>query len=149
MPKLDLDAVESINRTGYPSPYSEAMVKRHYRRLGPAAGLTDFGASHVTLDPGGISSQRHWHEGEDEFLVMLEGEAVLVEDDGETRLVAGDCAAFPKGVANGHHLINRSDRECVFVVVGRTSTTDCHYPDIDLHLDASSGAFTHKDGRPY
>ena len=68
MPKLDLDAIESINRTGYPSPYSEPMVKRHYRRLGPAAGLIDFGASHVTLDPGGISSQRHWHEGEDEFL---------------------------------------------------------------------------------
>lgn len=149
MPKLDLDAIESINRTGYPPPYSEPMAKRHYRRLAPAAGLSDFGASHVTLDPGGISSQRHWHEGEDEFLVMLEGEAVLVEDDGETRLVAGDCAAFPKGVANGHHLINRSERECVFVVVGRTATTDCHYPDIDLHLDASSGAFTHKDGRSY
>jgi len=149
MPKLDLEAIESINRTGYPPPYSEPMAKRHYRRLAPAAGLTDFGASHVTLDPGGISSQRHWHEGEDEFLVMLEGEAVLVEDDGETRLVAGDCAAFPKGVANGHHLVNRGDRECIFVVVGRAAATDCHYPDIDLHLDASTGAYTHKDGRAY
>jgi uncharacterized cupin superfamily protein len=149
MPKLDLDTIERINRTGYPSPYSEPMAKRHYRRLGPAAGLSDFGASHVTLDPGGISSQRHWHEGEDEFLVMIEGEAILVEDEGETRLVAGDCAAFPKGVANGHHLVNRSDRACVFVVVGRPATTDCHYPDIDLHLDASSGTFTHKDGRAY
>ena len=149
MPKLDLEAIESINRTGYPPPYSEPMAKRHYRRLAPAAGLCDFGASHVTLDPGGISSQRHWHEGEDEFLVMLEGEAVLVEDDGETRLVAGDCAVFPKGVANGHHLVNRSDRECVFVVVGRAAASDCHYPDIDLHLDASTGAYTHKDGRAY
>ena len=145
MPKLDLDSVEAINRTGYPAPYAEAMAKRHYRRLAPAAGLTDFGVSHVTLEPNGISSQRHWHEGEDEFLVMLEGEAILIENDGETSLGPGDCAAFPKGVANGHQLVNRSDRPCSFIVVGRTSTTDCHYPDIDLHLDAASGTFTHKD----
>ena len=86
----------------------------------PAGGLIeDFGVSHVVLEPGGISSQRHWHEGEDEFVVMLEGEAVLIEDEGETLLRAGDCAAFPKGVANGHHLVNRSDAPCVFVAVGK------------------------------
>ncbi len=145
MPKLNLDSVESISRTGYPPPYAEAMAKRHYRRLAPAAGLTDFGISHVTLEPNGISSQRHWHEGEDEFLVMLEGEAILIENEGETSLGPGDCAAFPKGVANGHQLVNRSDRPCSFIVVGRTATTDCHYPDIDLHLDAASGTFTRKD----
>ncbi len=149
MPKLNLETIERINRTGYPSPYAEPMAKRHYRRLGPAAGLTDFGASHVTLEPGGISSQRHWHEGEDEFLVMIAGEAVLIEDEGETILKPGDCAAFPKSVANGHHLVNRSNEDCVFVVVGRTATSDCHYPDIDLHLDSSTGAFTRKDGRSY
>jgi uncharacterized cupin superfamily protein len=149
MPKLDLDAIESTNRTGYPPPFAEAMAKRHYRRIAPAAGLEDFGVSHVTLEPGGISSQRHWHEGEDELVVMLEGEAVLVEDDGETAMRPGDLAAFPKGVANGHHLVNRSDRPCVFVAVGRVAVTDCHYPDIDMHLDAGTGAFTHKDGTPY
>ena len=84
----------------------------------PRTGLTDFGVSHVTLKPGAWSSQRHWHDGEDEFLVMLEGEAVLVEDDGRTILRPGDCAAWPKGSTNGHHLINESDRDCVFVVVG-------------------------------
>lgn len=149
MPKLDLAAIEQINRTGYPPPYSEPMAKRHYRRLAPAAGLLDFGVSHVVLEPGGISSQRHWHEGEDEFLVMLDGEAVLVEEDGETVMRGGDCAAFPKGVANGHHLVNRSDAPCIFIVVGRPATTDGHYPDIDLHLDAATGAFTHKDGTAY
>ena len=149
MPKLELDKVESTNRTGYPSPYAETMAKRHYRRLAPAAGLTDFGVSHVTLEPGGISSQRHWHEGEDEFLVFLEGEAILIENEGETRLAPGHCAAFPKGVPNGHHLVNRSDRPCSFIVVGATSASDCHYPDIDLHLNASSGAFTRKDGSAY
>lgn len=149
MPKLDLDAIVSTNRTGYPSPFAEAMAKRHCRRLAPAAGIEDFGASHVTLDPGGISSRRHWHEGEDELVVMLEGEAVLIEDEGETVLQAGDVAAFPKGVANGHHLVNRSKAPCVFVAIGRVAATDCHYPDIDLHLDAKSGAFTHKDGSPY
>jgi uncharacterized cupin superfamily protein len=139
MPKLDLDAIEQTNRTGYPSPYAEPMAKRHFRRLAPAAGLEDFGASHVVLEPGGISSQRHWHEGEDELVVMLTGEAVLIEDEGETVLRPGDIAAFPKGVANGHHLVNRSDAPCIFVAIGRQSDTDCHYPDIDLHLDAKRG----------
>lgn len=145
MPKLDLDAIEQINRTGYPSPYAEPMAKRLYRRLAPAAGLEDFGASHVVLAPGGISSQRHWHEGEDELVVMLAGEAVLIEDEGETVLRPGDIAAFPKGVANGHHLVNRTDAPCVFVAIGRPSDTDCHYPDIDLHLDAKRG-FIRKSG---
>jgi len=149
MPKLELDAIEQINRTGYPPPWSEPMAKRLYRRLAPAAGIEDFGASHVVLEPGGISSQRHWHEGEDELVVMIEGEAMLVEEGSETVMRPGDIAAFPKGVANGHHLVNRSARPCVFVAIGKPSATDCHYPDIDMHLDAASGAFTHKDGSAY
>jgi len=146
MPKLDLDSIESINRTGYPPPYDAPMARRHFRRLAPAAGLEDFGVSHVRLEPGGISSQRHWHEGEDEFVVMLSGEAVLIEDEGETLMRAGDCAAFPKGVSNGHHLVNRSAEPCIFIAVGKPSQTDCHYPDVDMHLDAASGAFLRKGG---
>ena len=149
MPKLDLEAIEQINRTGYPPPYAEAMAKRHYRRLAPAGGLDDFGVSHVVLEPGGISSQRHWHEGEDELVVMLDGEAVLIEEGSETVMRAGDCAAFPKGIANGHHLVNRSSRPCTFIAVGKMATSDCHYPDIDLRLDSASNAYVHKDGRHY
>jgi uncharacterized cupin superfamily protein len=149
MPKIDLDAIEQTSRTGYPKPYAAQMTGRHYRRLAPAVGLTDFGVSHVVLEPGGISSQRHWHEGEDEFIVMLEGEAVLIEDEGETAMRAGDCAAFVKGVPNGHQLVNRSARPCIFIAVGKPSDTDCHYPDVDMHLDAKSGRFTRKDGTAY
>ncbi|HEY0413467.1 MAG TPA: cupin domain-containing protein [Allosphingosinicella sp.] len=149
MPKLDLDSIEATNRTGYPPPFAEPMAKRRYRRLAPAGGLEDFGVSRVTLEPGGLSSQRHWHEGEDEFVVVLEGEALLVEDEGETLLRAGDCAAFPKGVANGHHLINRGAAPCVFVAVGRPVKSDCHYPDIDLHYEARTERYTRKDGTPY
>jgi uncharacterized cupin superfamily protein len=149
MPRLDLDSFPQINVTGYPSPWREEMARRHYRRLGPASGLSDFGVSHVTLEPGGVSSQRHWHEGEDEFVVMLEGEAMLVEDEGETRMGPGDCASFPKGVANGHRLVNRSGSPCVFIAIGRMAPSDCHYPDIDLHLDGATSRFTRKDGTPY
>lgn len=149
MPRIDLHSIEATNRTGYPDPFAKPMTKRHYRRLAPAAGLTDFGVSHVRLEPGGISSQRHWHEGEDEFLVVLEGEAVLIEEGEETILRAGDCAAFLKGIANGHHLVNRSAWDCIFVVVGKPAQSDCHYPDIDLRLDSTSGKYRHKDGRPY
>ena len=149
MPKLDLDAIEQTNRTGYPEPFAAAMAGRHYRRLAPAAGLSDFGVSHVTLKPGGISSQRHWHVGEDEFVVLISGEAVLIEDEGETLMRAGDCAAFPKNVPNGHHLVNRSAEDCVFVAVGKPASSDCHYPDIDLLLDGATSRFVHKDRTPY
>ena len=149
MPKLALESIEQTNRTGYPPPFNAPMDKRHYRRLAPAAGLGDFGVSHVVLEPGGISSQRHWHEGEDEFVVMVDGEAVLVENEGETIMRAGDCAAFRKGFANGHHLVNRSDHPCTFIAIGKPAASDCHYPDIDLHLDGPTQRYTRKDGSSY
>lgn len=149
MPKVDLAAIEATNRTGYPAPYAEALAGRFYRRIGDHAGLTDFGVSHVTLKPGATSSQRHWHEGEDEMVVMIAGEAVLVEDEGRTIMGPGDLAVFPKGVANGHHLLNESGSDCVFVAVGRKAASDCHYPDVDMHLDSASGSFRRKDGTAY
>lgn len=149
MPKIALEQIEQTDRTGYAPPFDRPVSGRRYRRLAPAVGLADFGASEVTLKPGAWSSQRHWHEAEDELVVMIEGEAVLVEDAGETVLRTGDIAAFPKGVPNGHHLINRSDKECRFVAVGKPAASDCHYPDIDMHLDGMSQRFTRKDGTPY
>lgn len=149
MPKIDLEAIPQSNRTTYPEPFSEPMGKRHARRLAPVFGLEDFGVSHVLLEPGGISSQRHWHEEEDEFVVILSGEAVLVEEEGETVMRAGDCAAFPKGVANGHHLVNRSDKECTFLAFGRVPVGMSYYPDIDLCWDGSNKRYTHRDGTPY
>jgi uncharacterized cupin superfamily protein len=148
MPKVDLSQIEQSNRTGYPEPYAQDVAGRFYRRLAPAHGLTDFGVSEVTLQPGAWSSQRHWHDGEDEFMVMIEGEAVLVEDDGRMLMRPGDLAAWPKGVCNGHHLINESDRPCRFVVFGGGVNTGGGYSDIDL-LFTADGIYTHKDGSPY
>jgi uncharacterized cupin superfamily protein len=148
MPKIELDAIEQTNTTGYPPPFNRDVAGRWYRRLAPATGLTDFGVSEVTLEPGAWSSQRHWHEGEDEFLVMVEGEAVLVEDDGRTVLRPGDLAAWPKGVANGHHLINESDVPCRFVVMSGGKNEGGSYSDIDMMWDVNDG-YIHKDGTPY
>lgn len=148
MPKLDLDAIPQTNATGYPPVHADKVQGRWYRRLAPASGITDFGYSHVTLKPGAWSSQRHWHEGEDEFVVMLAGEAVLVEDEGEQVMRPGDIAAFPKGRPNGHVLVNRSDQDCVFVAVGRPSATDCHYPDIDMQC-FDGVRFRRKDGSEF
>ncbi len=148
MPKLPLDTIPPTNATGYPPEYASAVAGRWYRRLAPHSGLTDFGVSHVTLKPGAWSSQRHWHADEDEFVVMLTGEAVLVEDAGETIMRPGDCAAFAKGVGNGHVLQNRSTEDCVFIAVGRPSNSDCHYPDIDMRLTPGRG-FHRKDGRDF
>ena len=149
MPKIDLSAIAPSNRTGYPDPYDRAVAGRWWRRLAPAGELTEMGASHVVLEPGAWSSQRHWHSGVDELLVMLSGEAVLVEDGGETVLRAGDVAAWPRGKANGHCLHNRSDSECSFVAIsaGDSANDAGDYPDIDMRF--GPGGFTHKDGTPY
>ena len=150
MPKIDVAGIEPTNRSGYPSPYDEDVAGRWYRRIGQAAGLEEIGISHVVLEPGAWSSQRHWHEGLDEFVVMLDGEAVLVEEGCETALRAGDCAAFPKDAVNGHHLVNRSDRSCAFLAIdNRRGEGDCHYPDADLRWDADGQRYTRKDGTPY
>jgi uncharacterized cupin superfamily protein len=112
------------------------------------------GASHVVLKPGAWSSQRHWHAEEDELVVVLSGEAVLVEDahDGngaETVLRAGDLAAWPKGIRNGHHLQNRGAVDCVMIAVsaGDSERDWGEYPDIDLAFEGRT--YLHKDGRPY
>jgi uncharacterized cupin superfamily protein len=148
MPKIDLGAIEPTNRTGYPPPFDQPVAGRWYRRLAPATGLTDFGVSHVTLEPGAWSSQRHWHDGEDEFLVMIEGEAVLVEDDGRTVLGPGDLAAWPKDNTNGHHLINESDQPCRFLAFSGGTNTGGGYSDIDM-MWTPDDRYVHKDGSPY
>lgn len=149
MPKLDLDAIPQTNLTGYPPPYDREVEGRWYRRLAPAAGLTSMGASHVVLKPGAWSSQRHWHAGQDELVVMLAGEAVLVEDEGETVIRPGDVLAWPAGARNGHHLQNRSGADCAFVAIsaGSRDADSGEYPDIDMVFDADG--YARKDGTRY
>jgi len=149
MPKIDLAAIPQSNRTGYPPPYDTPVQGRWVRRLAGPGGLTVMGAAHVTLAPGAWSSQRHWHAEEDELLVVLSGEAVLVEDEGETVLRAGDVAAWPKGVRNAHHLQNRSAADCTLLAVsaGDAARDWGEYPDIDLKF--SGDLYLHKDGTPY
>ena len=148
MPKLDIEAIAQSNETGYPEPFSAEVEGRWWRRLAPLAGLKHMGASHVVLKPGGWSSHRHWHHGEDEIVIILSGEAVLTEDDGETTLRAGDVAAWAAGVPDGHHLINRSDHDCVFIAIGAGDrTAGGVYADIDMTF-GDEGYFR-KDGTPY
>lgn len=148
MPKIDIEAIAQSNATGYPAPFDAEVEGRWWRRLAPAGGLTLMGASHVVLEPGAWSSQRHWHDGEDELVIMLSGEAVLIEDDGETMMRAGDVAAWAAGVTNGHHLINRTDSDCVFIAIGAGDRDGGGaYSDIDMRFEA--GNYFHKDGTPY
>jgi uncharacterized cupin superfamily protein len=148
MPKLDLGSIPQTNATGYPAEHAGPVAGRWYRRLAPAGGLSQFGASHVVLKPGAWSSQRHWHDGEDEFLVMLSGAAVLVEDAGRTVLGPGDVCAWPKGVADGHHLRNESDADCCFVVVSGGTRTGGGYSDIDM-LFTADNRYVRRDGTEY
>ncbi|WP_372839799.1 cupin domain-containing protein [Phaeovulum sp.] len=149
-----IDPKKAPLKTGsiYPEPYGAMMAGRSSLRLGDAGGLTQFGANLIILQPGALSSLRHWHQAEDEFVMVTEGECVLVQDAGETVMRAGDCAAFPAGVADGHHFINRSDAEARFLVVGSRAPNEvATYSDIDMKMVNEGGKvrFTHKDGTPW
>ena len=126
MPKIDPAAAPFREGTDYPAPYDEPIRARRRWRLGEVAGLTAFGVNRLELDPGVWSSQRHTHSLEDEFVIVLQGEVVLVEDDGETVLRAGDCAAFKAGAGVAHHLINRSDRTAEERLGRVASAADSH-----------------------
>ncbi len=152
MPKIDIADIPLDTATNYPPPFNKAVEGRARKRLARAAGLTQFGVNVCTLKPGAASSQRHWHENEDELVYVLEGEVVLCEDGGETVLRAGDAAAWKAGVANGHCLVNRSARDAVLMEVGsRAPTERAHYSDIDMKVvrDDSGFHYTHKNGEPY
>lgn len=154
MPKLDLSAIPQTNTTGYPAQYADVVQGRWYRRLAPTAGLSDFGASHVVLQPGAWSSQRHWHSHEDELVYVVEGELVMVTDAGEETLRAGDSAGWPAGARDGHHLQNRTAAVARFLVVGGRDDRDHgEYPDLDLKFlpgrYSGGGGYTHNDGTRY
>lgn len=150
MKKIDTDAAESRSGSSYPSPFDEPCQKRFRRKLGDAAGLTQFGVNRLTLAPGVWSSQRHYHSREDEFVLVLEGEVVLITETGEETLRAGDCAGFPAGVPDGHHFINRSSHDAVLLEIGTRNEGDgVVYPDIDLLVPEGVEGYAHRDGRPY
>jgi uncharacterized cupin superfamily protein len=152
MPKIDVAAVAEENSCSYPAPFHEIAKGRFRKRLGNAGGLAQFGVNLCRLEPGSASSQRHWHEIEEEFVFVVDGEVVLIEDEGETVLRAGDAAAFKAGVANGHHLLNRSTRDALVLEMGtRDPTERCYYSDLDMQLVTEDGVdrFLHMDGTPY
>ena len=151
MPKIDIDALPVRSGSAYPAPFHEPCMGRTRRALGDAVGLSQFGVNLQRLAPGAWTSQRHWHTTEDEFVWVVEGEVVLVTDEGEEVLRPGDCAGFKAGVANGHHIQNRSAVEAVLLEIGtRDPETDgCDYPDIDMVARPQEEIYRHRDGTPY
>lgn len=152
MPKIDIAALPLATGTNYPPPFDALVAGRERKRLGNAIGLTQFGVNLTRLKPGAASALRHWHHNEDEFVYMLEGEVVLVENEGETVLRPGDAAGFKAGVENGHHLINRSDRDAVYLEIGtRAASEKAEYPDIDcvFERDGQKSIFRRRSGEAY
>jgi uncharacterized cupin superfamily protein len=152
MPVIDKSKCPVKTGSIYPEPYASQMAGRSSLRLGDAGGLTQFGANEVILQPGAKSSLRHWHHREDEFVMVTQGECVLVQDEGDYVMRPGDCAAFPAGNSNGHHFINKSATEARFLVIGsRMNPERATYSDVDLEVEMKDGkaTFTHKDGTPY
>lgn len=148
MKKIDLSTAPARLGTTYPPPHDAPCLNRKRLRLGLAAGLSQFGVNMLRLPKGQWSSQRHWHDRNDEFVMVLEGEVVLVTDAGEEVLRAGDCAGFKAGDPDGHHFQNRAEQDAVLLEVGSSFADDiAEYSDIDMR--AMPDGYVHKDGSPY
>jgi uncharacterized cupin superfamily protein len=150
MKKISISSVPARRGSGYPPPFDEPCAQRSRQPLARSHGITRFGVNLTEIPPGAWTSQRHWHSHEDEFVWILEGELVLISEDGEEILRAGDCAAFKAGNPDGHQLVNRSRLPAKLLEIGNSDTEDrCVYPDIDLLIESSGPGFTHRDGTPY
>jgi uncharacterized cupin superfamily protein len=151
-PAIDALTIEEVSRTGYPEPYRATVAGRSWRRLGDAFGLTHFGVNLVRLTPGAASSQRHWHSKEDELVYVLAGTPTLITDAGEQALKPGMVVGFKAGATDGHHLVNRTAEDILFLCVGdRVEDDACDYPDIDMRTAVIDGehCYVHRDGTPY
>lgn len=134
-----------------PAVFSERLERREKRALGDVFGLRAFGVNLTRLDPGGETSLLHRHHAQDEFIFVLEGHPVLVTDAGEVTLGPGMCAGFAAGGV-AHHLVNRTERDVVYLEIGdRASGDTIDYPEDDLRYTSGpeGGRFTHRDGTPY
>ncbi len=138
--------------TDYPPPHDALCSHVERRVLGDRFGLSQFGVNMVRLPAGQASAQRHWHHREDEFVMVLRGKLTLVTDAGEQEIGPGMVAGFPAAVADGHHLVNKTAEDAVYLEIGtRAELEECVYPDIDLHYeqDEDGWRYLHKDGTPY
>src|SRR5215471_20237870 len=147
--RIDVTSLAALIGTLYPPPFDEPCRARSRKKLGDAAGLTQFGVNLLRLPPGAWSSQRHWHTGEDEFIYIVSGEVTLVSNAGEETLRAGDAAGFKANDGDGHHLQNRSGQDAVLLEIGtRNAESMGYYSDIDMMVTPQTG-YTHRDGTPY
>lgn len=149
---VDPKNVPESTGSNYPQQFKYAVAGRVKKRLGDAARLQNFGVNLVRLAPGSCSTLRHWHTCQDEFIYVLEGEVTLITNSGEQVLKSGMAAGFPAGDADGHHLINHTDSDVVYLEIGdRTSGDSANYPDDNLIAKASEKGwiFTHKNGELY
>nr|WP_321985841.1 cupin domain-containing protein [uncultured Lichenicoccus sp.] len=148
MPKIDILAIAPKRDSDYPAPFNLPLAGREARNVARAGGASDFNANHVVVPPGCWSSQRHWHEAEDELVVILSGSGVLIDEHGRHAMEAGDIAIFPKNDGNGHKLVNDGGAPLVLLAIGRPEASVVHYSDIDL-LWTPEGGVQHRDGTPY
>jgi uncharacterized cupin superfamily protein len=151
MPKIEIAKIPAQQIASYPKEFAPVISGREKQKIGDAAGLTQFGVNITRIKPGSASALRHWHEQEDEFIYLLEGELVLQEDAGETVLKAGDAAGFKAGSGVGHCLVNRSGHDAVYLEVGtRAESERVHYPDVDFMMerDGIGRRYFRKSGEP-
>jgi uncharacterized cupin superfamily protein len=138
--------------SGYPAHYAKAVKGRSNVSLGNPLGLTQFGVNITTLEPGAWSSQRHWHLNEDELVLALDGEMVIVDENGRHPFAVGQVMGWKANTPNAHHIINESDKPAKFLIVGtRAKVEEANYPDIDMHyrLDENGPRFHRKDGTSF
>ena len=136
----------------YPEPFASRMLGRQKRQLGELFGLKNFGVNLTSLAANAVSSLRHSHTKQDEFVYIVQGRPTLHTDEGRLQLSPGMCVGFRAGTGSAHHLRNETTDDVLYLEIGdRTPGDEVTYPDDDLQIVRVDGKtqHAHKDGTPY
>jgi len=90
----------------------------HGFQLAGAVGLKHVGVWWARVPPGKESFVYHRHHGEEEFMYILAGRAIVEIDGADHEVGPGDFVGFPPGVA--HHLRNPFAEDVVYLSGGET-----------------------------
>jgi uncharacterized cupin superfamily protein len=120
-PAVILKAGEIPSRT-FNHPWNE-LSEISGSMLGRLAGLRRTGVNLGRVAPGKESFTPHAHRCEEEWIYVLSGRALLIDEGVEHEIGPGDFVAFP-APSTTHHLRNPFDVEVTYLMGGENAEFD-------------------------
>ena len=120
----------NIFEPDFDDPRGQPGFEHVRARLGRQAGTEQLGMSLFEVPPGEAAYPYHFHIGQEELIIVLEGRPSLRTAEGWRETAAGEVLSFRAGEEGGHQLVNRTDERVRFLAISTMPVPDvCIYPD--------------------